>query len=180
MKTTVTARFVINFVARTITGSEASFKKAGKGFGPEYEELTEKIAKHPDFELVVETSKKSTTAKRTYNGLNFKFMEEYFLTQKNTVALVNEYINNRKIARATGRSEFPFTKKWFLNKFSTEETPFDMEEAKEKIETVLRAEASGTNEKLATTRSEMTKKIKKELNPERKQNSNIIDICKAS
>ena len=93
MKNSKSARFVINFVEKTITGSEASFKKAGKGFGPEYEELTEKITKHPDFELEVIEAKRSNTAKRTYEGLNFKFMEEYFLTQKNTEALVDEYIN---------------------------------------------------------------------------------------
>ena len=63
MKTNRTARFVIDFVKKTITGSEASFKKASKGFGPEYEELTEKITKHPEFKLIVIEAKKSTKAK---------------------------------------------------------------------------------------------------------------------
>ena len=142
MKTNRNARFVIDFVKKTITGSEASFKKAGKGKGLEYDELTEKIAKHPDFKLVVIEAKKSTKAKRTYDGLNYKFMEEYFLTQTTAVELTKEYNNVRKMAKETGRKEFPFTKKWFLDKFSTEDNPFDMEEAKAKIEEVLYAKAA--------------------------------------
>lgn len=137
-----TVRFALNFVEKTITGSEASFKKAGKGEGPEYDELTEKITKHPEFKLVVIEAKKSTKAKRTYDGLNYKFMEEFFLTQSTAVELTNEYNNVRKMAKETGRKEFPFTKKWFLNKFGTEDNPFDMEEAKAKIEEMLYAEAS--------------------------------------
>ena len=42
-------RFTINFFEQTITGTKASFSKAGKGFGPEYEELTSKMAAHPGF-----------------------------------------------------------------------------------------------------------------------------------
>lgn len=180
MKTTRTARFVIDFVEKNITGSEISFKKAGKGEGPEYDELTEKIAKHPDFKLVVIEAKKSTKAKRTYTGLNYKFMEEFFLTQKNSKELVDEYINNRKIARATGRIEFPFTKKWFLDKFSTEEIPFDMDEAKALIQAVLYAEASGTSSELANTRRELAEKIKTELDKKHTQTGNVIDILQVA
>lgn len=46
-------RFTIDFFNKTITGTKASFDKAGKGFGAEYEELTAKMAAHPDFELRV-------------------------------------------------------------------------------------------------------------------------------
>lgn len=35
-------RFTIDFFNKTITGTKASFDKAGKGFGAEYEELTAK------------------------------------------------------------------------------------------------------------------------------------------
>lgn len=42
-------RFTIDFFKQTITGTKASFAKAGKGFGPEYEELTAKMAAHPTF-----------------------------------------------------------------------------------------------------------------------------------
>ena len=71
-------RFTINFFEQTITGTKASFNKAGKGFGPEYEELTSKMAAHPTFSLVVKEQKqKSTKAKRTYEGLDFTIMENY-------------------------------------------------------------------------------------------------------
>ena len=47
-------RFTLNFFDKTITGTKASFNKANKGFGPEYEELTSKMAAHPDFTLVAD------------------------------------------------------------------------------------------------------------------------------
>jgi hypothetical protein len=69
-------RFTLNFFDKTITGTKASFNKANKGFGPEYEELTSKMAAHPDFTLVVKEQKtKTTKAKRTYEGMDYKFME---------------------------------------------------------------------------------------------------------
>ena len=54
-KTTV--RFTIDFFEKEIIGTKASFNKAGKGCGPEYEELAEKMAKHPDFQLVIKEQK---------------------------------------------------------------------------------------------------------------------------
>ena len=64
-------RFTLNFFDKTITGTKASFNKANKGFGPEYEELTSKMAAHPDFTLVVKEQKtKTTKAKRTYEGMD--------------------------------------------------------------------------------------------------------------
>ena len=42
-KTTV--RFTIDFFEKEIIGTKASFNKAGKGCGPEYEELAEKIGR---------------------------------------------------------------------------------------------------------------------------------------
>ena len=74
-------RFTLNFFDKTITGTKASFNKANKGFGPEYEELTSKMAAHPDFTLVVKEQKtKTTKAKRTYEGMDYKFMEDYIAT----------------------------------------------------------------------------------------------------
>ena len=76
------ARFTIDFITKTITGTKASFNKAGKGFGAEYEELAAKLAAHPDFTLIVKEQKhKSTKAKRTYEGLDFDFMEAYIEMQ---------------------------------------------------------------------------------------------------
>lgn len=131
-KTTV--RFTINFFDQTITGTKASFNKASKGSGAEYEELAAKMAAHPGFELVVKEQKhKSTRAKRTYDGLDFPFMEAYILTQSDSDTLMAEYHSVKAMAKSSGSNVYGLTKKWFLGTFATEEEPFDMAEARETI-----------------------------------------------
>ena len=85
----ITVRFTIDFIEQTITGTKASFNKAGKGYGPEYEELASKTAAHPEFELVIKEQKKhSTKAKRVYDGLDFPFMEDYISIKSTTEGLL--------------------------------------------------------------------------------------------
>ena len=123
-------RFTLNFFDKTITGTKASFNKAGKGFGPEYEELTSKMAAHPGFALVVKEQKQKTTkAKKTYEGLDFTFMENYIATLANAEEISKKYAEVKAMAKATKCAVYPFTKKWFLETFKD----FDMEEAKEAI-----------------------------------------------
>ena len=127
-------RFTINFADKAITGTKASFTKASKGTGEAYEELAAKIARHPDFELVVKESKKHTNkAKRTYNGLNFPFMEAYISIQRNAAQIMREYKAVKKMAEESGISIYPFTKKWFLGEFDPDGLGFDMENAKQEI-----------------------------------------------
>ena len=137
MNTTTTSsnvRFTINFFEKTIIGTKASFNKAGKGCGPEYEELTAKMAAHPDFKLVVKEQKhKSNKAKRTYDGLNFDFMEAYIEMQPEAQKLKKEYEAVKEMAEIRCSSKYPLTKKWFLGKFGTEDQPFDMEQARKEI-----------------------------------------------
>ena len=126
-------RFTLNFFDKTITGTKASFNKANKGFGPEYEELTSKMAAHPDFTLVVKEQKtKTTKSKRTYEGMDFKFMEDYIATFED-VSLAKEYEAVKQMAEDCGTKAYPLTKKWFLGKFGTEDQPFDMEQARKDI-----------------------------------------------
>lgn len=126
--------FTIDFIEKTIAGTKASLKKAGKGSGAEYEELTAKLAAHPDFELVVVAPKhKSNKAKTTYKGLDYTFMEAYISTLDNSEAVLADYNAVKKMAETCGTKAYPLTKKWFLNKFSTEENPFDMDKAKNAI-----------------------------------------------
>ena len=141
--TTKTAvRFTINFMKRTIIGTKASFDKASKGSGPIYEELAEKIARHPDFALVIKEQKvKSVKAKTTYEGLNFAFMESYISIQKNGKQIMLEYKAVKKMAEDSNISVYPFTKKWFLGEFGTKENPFDMEKAKQEISDYMIAKA---------------------------------------
>ena len=133
-KQTNAVRFTINFIAKEITGTKASFDKASKGFGPVYEELAEKVAKHPDFKLVVKEQKKqSTKAKRTYNGMDFDFMKAYIETRVNAEQIMAEYEAVKKMAEDSGISVYPFTKKWFLGEFDPDKQGFNMEQAKEEI-----------------------------------------------
>ena len=133
-KQTNAVRFTINFIAKEITGTKASFDKASKGFGPVYEELAEKVAKHPDFKLVVKEQKKHTTkAKRTYNGMDFDFMKAYIETRVNAEQIMSEYEAVKKMAEDSGISVYPFTKKWFLGEFDPDKQGFNMEQAKEEI-----------------------------------------------
>lgn len=127
-------RFTIDFPGKKIIGTKASFDKASKGFGSIYEELASKVAKHPDFELIVKQPKKQIArAKRTYAGLNDALMEDFIAIQKESEKLRREYDAVRKMAKKAGKSVYPLTKKWFLEKFSTEEKPFNVEEAKKAI-----------------------------------------------
>ena len=126
--------FTVNFFDNTISGTKASFNKASKGNGPAYEELTALIARHPDFKLVVKEPKKHTTkAKRTYNGMDFPFMEAYIQTRVNAEQIMAEYEAVKQMAEAANISVYPFTKKWFLGEFDSNGEGFDMEQAKKEI-----------------------------------------------
>ena len=137
-------RFTIDFFNHKIIGTKASFNKAGKGFGPEYEELAAKMAAHPDFTLEVKEQKhKTTKAKRTYNGLDFPFMEAYIATFEDET-MVKAYNAVKKMAEDCGTKAYPLVKKWFLAKFSDMEGGFDMEAAKKDIANyrIAKAQAS--------------------------------------
>jgi len=126
--------FVVDFFNSKIIGTKASFNKASKGNGPAYEELTALIARHPDFTLVVKEPKKHTTkAKRTYNGMDFPFMEAYIQTRVNAEQIMAEYEAVKQMAEDSGISVYPFTKKWFLGEFDSNGEGFDMEQAKKEI-----------------------------------------------
>ena len=132
--TTYTERFTIDFISKKIIGTQASFNKASKGTGEIYEELASKIARHPDFEVAVKEQKKHITkAKRTYDGMDFKFMEAYIATQKIADQLMKEYEAVKKMAKASNTSVYPFTKKWFLGEFDPEKKGFDMKTAIKEI-----------------------------------------------
>ena len=142
MTTTANVRFTINFVKKEITGSKASFKKAGKGFGPEYEELAEKIARHPDFALVeVEPKKRSNKKKETYDGMNEKFMKDYIQTKDESEKYMAELNKVKKLAKDGGKSVYPLMKKWFLETFGDENKHFNMDKAREEISKHLIATA---------------------------------------
>ena len=132
-KTNTKTYFTINFFEGTISGTKTSFNRAGRGISPYYEELTEKMNAHPTFTLVIkEPKKKSDKPKRTYYGMDFKFMEKYIAIQKNSEQLMVEYKAVKKFAEDAHLSVYPTTKKWFLGEFDPDGEGFDMAKAKRK------------------------------------------------
>ena len=122
----ITVRFTIDFFGQKIIGTKASFTKASKGTGAEYEELAAKMAAHPTFVLVEKEQKhKSTRAKRVYDGLDFPFMEDYIS--------IKDYDAVNKAAEDASKRTYPLTQKLFLGTFGTKENPFDMEKAHKDI-----------------------------------------------
>ena len=134
--TSPTVRFASDFPGKKIIGTKASFNKASKGFGPEYEELSAKTVAHPNFELVIKEQKhKSNKAKRVYDGMDFKFMEDYIATLADAAVWNKKYEAVKQMAKDCGNPAYPLTKKWFLKNFGSEEDGFDMAAAKERIAT---------------------------------------------
>ncbi len=143
-KTPTTSRFIVDFLGKQIIGTKASFDKASKGISPIYEELTAKINAHPTFALTVKEQKhKSTKVKRTYEGLNFKFIEDYISIQeaKRAAAIMAEYVSVKAFAEDSGLSIYPFVKKWFLGEFDPDGNGFDMAAAKKAVADAKMAEA---------------------------------------
>lgn len=129
--TTTNNRFEINFVEKTICGTKASFKKASKGFGPEYKELVAKMNAHPEFTCFEKAQKHiSNKVKTTYRNMTFAFIEDFLRYVVN--AELTEYENVKKFAKDNDMSVYPFVKRWFLEKYSSD-GKFDMNDAEEEI-----------------------------------------------
>ena len=129
-----TACFIVNFFDKTISGTKTSFSKASKGISPFYEELTTKMETHPTYTLAIKEPKhKSAKAKRTYEGMDFSFMENYIRIQENGDQTMKEYEEIKAFANEQKMSVYPFVKKWFLSKFGSNEEGFDMAKAKKEI-----------------------------------------------
>lgn len=107
--------FTYNFVNKTIVGSRRSIERANKGLAPEYTELTQKLAEHPDF-TVTEKVINQKANKKTYKKLTFEKMEEYISYLSNSKERLEEFEAVKKIADARG-AKYPLTKKWFLEKY---------------------------------------------------------------
>ena len=140
--TTTNNRFEIDFINKTICGTKTSFKKASKGFGPEYKELVAKMTAHPNFVCVEKEQKNhSNKVKETYSKLTFKFMEDYITYVVKMDDGMTKYTNVKKFAKESKMSVYPFVKKWFLSEFSNNGV-FDMNEAEEKITEAKISEAA--------------------------------------
>lgn len=104
--------FTYNFVEKTIVGSKAAINRANKGMYPEYNELTNMLADHPDFRVKEKLIEKKE-GKKTYSKLTFDRMEEYISLQDNSETKLIEFKAIMTVAEAKG-AKYPLTKKWFL------------------------------------------------------------------
>lgn len=133
-------RFTVDFVNKQIIGTKASLNKAKNYGSNEYNELCELTEAHPRFKVVAKTVDRKTS-KHTYKSLSFTFIEKYISIQHDADALNQEYEQVKETAVILGRSVYPYTKSWFLKKFSTVEKPFDMDRAIEEINNTKSASA---------------------------------------
>lgn len=109
------AHFTYNFVARTIVGSKRSIDRANKGLSPEYNELTQMLAKQPTFSVTTKLINQKDD-KKTYKNLTLSRMEEYISLLSNSEERLREFEAVKKVAEARG-SKYPLTKKWFLTTY---------------------------------------------------------------
>ena len=131
--------FTYDFINRTIVASKATLKKASNPSTAEYKALMEMIAGQPTFrvaEKVIEINR----SKKTYSGLTYELMESFIDTQENAEQTKKVYEAVKKYAKTAGRSVYPITKKWFLNKFKD----FEMNDALKTIADNLVKTAEGS------------------------------------
>ena len=126
--TATSVRFTLNFANKTIVGTQASFKKAGKATGPVYEELMALIEKHPQFGFEVKKSKESSKPKQAYKGMDIPFILDFLTANEDAITLnaVNEIID---FADKTGASKYPLVKRVFFETYDC----FDFTDAKELV-----------------------------------------------
>ncbi len=132
--------FAVDFANKQIIGTKASLNKAKRYDSPEYKDLCELVVAHPGFAVVAKEIVQNKS-KRTYKNLNFAFIEKYISIQPDADAIKREYEQVKKDAVNLGLGVYPYTKGWFLKRFSSEGNPFDMDKAREEISTARLAAA---------------------------------------
>ena len=110
-------RFHLNFAAKQIVGTKASFAKASKGFGPIYDELVALMEQHPTYECVVVAPKAPAKPKQTYKGMNVKFMLDY-ASAVNEATFRSEMESVRDYAKSAELSVYPLVKRMFMEHYA--------------------------------------------------------------
>lgn len=126
-------RFTVDFFAKKIMGTKTSFDKATRYGSSEYNELYGLMSDNPGFEIVVKEIKQNKS-KQSYKKLNFTFIEKYISIQPDAEKITQEYEAIKISAKSLGRSVYPDTKRWFIERFSSKDKPFDMDDATREIE----------------------------------------------
>ena len=108
-------------------------RKAARYGSSEYNELYGLMSDNPGVGIVVKEIKQNKS-KQSYKKLNFKFIEIYISIQPDAKKITQEYKAVKISAKSLGRSGYPETKGRFIERFSKEGKPFDMDEATREIE----------------------------------------------
>ena len=117
--------FTLNFANATIVGTQNSFNKAGKGYGPVYDELVALMEKHPTYGIEIKQPEKPAKPKQTYKGMNIPFIVDYLTAVKDYITLetVNEVIDYAEKMR---ESKYPLVKRVLFDAYKS----FNFDEAK--------------------------------------------------
>ena len=138
--------FNYDFENKAIIGSNAAIKRANKGSGNEYRELSRMLAEHPDFKVLPKVIDKKENKKK-YTGLTFSRMSEYISTQPDSENKLLIFEKVMEIAEAKG-SKYPLTKKWFLKTYPEyKENEADVIKANEQAKSQAEAEMADLLEK---------------------------------
>ncbi len=156
MSTTTNAnRLHIDFAAKRIVGSKASFDKAGKGLGPIYDELARLMKLHPDFGFEVRQSQqRSAKPKQTYKGLDIDFIRDFLAANEDeaTLKVVDDVIT---FAKQTKAHSYPLVKRVFFEVYDC----FDYADAKQKVAdyraAVMLAKAEAMAAKIAAVKAKV-------------------------
>lgn len=125
-------RFAVDFTSKQIIGTETSLIKARRYGSAEYNELCKLMEAHPQFEVVAKKIE-HRASKQTYRKLSFAFIENYISIQTNAAEIKSEYEQVKQHAATLNMSVYPYTKSWFLKRFSIDGKPFNMDTAIEEI-----------------------------------------------
>ena len=166
--------FTYIFTKKTIVGFKAAIDRANRGLNPEYTELTEMLAEHPDYKVKEKIFKKKE-GKKTYSNLTFDRMEDYikarFADEDTLNAKLIEFEAVKTIAEVKG-AKYPLTKKWFLNTYKEyKENDVSEQERAEKVKALAQEAmkkaiealggADALKETLAETKPETTQTAEK-------------------
>ena len=102
---------VVDMLNGKIYITKAFYKKAVNPRNPECAELAKLMREHKGFSIELKE-----TNKKTYANLTYEKMEEYIGTQANSEAMLKEFEEVKKVAKAKNQA-YAAAKKWFFENY---------------------------------------------------------------
>lgn len=110
----------IDFAKKKIIMDRTFAKNCTNTGSTEYAQLQSVRRDYPDFEVITRQIKKNS-AKESYKGLTYDYMEDYIITHEDedhVEIVLAEYHELRLIASCHSKSRrYPVIKQWFLAKY---------------------------------------------------------------